>query len=82
MIAVGVWQRRRLGRWLEDAPLARAGMLGAFGAVVLGVVANDSGATFLIIGTIGMLGIVAFAYSRYAAGAPETNRSVPARPVP
>jgi hypothetical protein len=67
MIAVGVWQRRRLARWLEDAPLARAGMTGAFGAVVLGVVANDSGATFLIIGTIGMLGIVAFAYSRYAS---------------
>ena len=63
----GVWQRRRLDRWLEDAPLARAGMIGAFGAVVLGVVANDSGATFLIIGTIGMLGIVAFAYSRHAA---------------
>ena len=74
MIAVGVWQRRRLGRWLDDAPLARAGMLGAFGAVVLGVVANDSGATFLMIGTIGMLGIVAFACSRYAAECPNGRR--------
>ena len=67
MIALAVWQRRRLERWLADAPLERAGMLGAFGAVVLGVVANDSGATFLVIGTIGMLGVVAFAYSRFAA---------------
>jgi len=82
MIAVGVWQRRRLARWLEDAPLARAGMTGAFGAVVLGVVANDSGATFLIIGTIGMLGIVSFAFSRYAVAAPEAKSSARVRPVP
>ncbi len=68
MIALAIWQRHRLARWLADVPLGRAGMTGAAGAVVLGTIANDSGATLLTIGTIGMLGVVAFAYSRFAVG--------------
>lgn len=72
-IAMAAWQRRRLARWLRPVPLARAGMAGAAGAVILGVVANDSGATFLTIGTIAMLGVVAFAYARHA------ERGAPAR---
>lgn len=50
----------RLGR----APLARAGFAGAAAAVLLGVIANDSGATFLTIGSIGLLGCLAFAWNQ------------------
>ena len=68
MVGVGLVFRRRIASWLADVELARAGMIGAAGAVLLGVVANDSGATFFTIGTIALLGIVSFAYSRHRAG--------------
>jgi hypothetical protein len=66
VIAVAVWQRHRILAWLESAPLERAGLAGASGAVVLGVVANDSGATFLVIGTIALVACVAYAYGQFA----------------
>jgi hypothetical protein len=53
--------RRRLLALLGQAPLARAGFAGAAAAVILGVVANDSGAIFLIIGSIALLGCLSFA---------------------
>lgn len=67
-ITVGIVNRRRVLSWLGHAPLARAGFAGAAAAVLLGVVANDSGATFLIIGTIGLIGCLAFAWSRTGPG--------------
>jgi hypothetical protein len=53
----------RIAAWLEPAPLARAGFIGAAAAVALGVVANDSGATFLIIGSIGLAACLGFAWA-------------------
>ncbi|MGZ5314715.1 MAG: hypothetical protein ACXWFE_02520 [Solirubrobacterales bacterium] len=70
-IAVIAWQRRRVLSWLAPEPLARAGFAGAAGAIVLGTVANDSGAGFLIIGTIAMLGCLAFAFGRQAGSVPD-----------
>lgn len=64
-IAGVVWRRRILG-WLEDAQLARAGYLGAAFSVALGVVANDSGATFFTIGVLGLMACVAFAWGQDA----------------
>lgn len=74
--------RRRIAAWLREAPLERAGMIGAAAAVALGVVANDSGATFFTIGTIALLGILSFAYSRYAAGGPKVSRQAEPEGVP
>ncbi|HET8975002.1 MAG TPA: hypothetical protein VFN15_00110 [Solirubrobacterales bacterium] len=70
-IALVIWQRRRVLSWFAGEPLARAGFAGAAGAVLLGTVANDSGATFLIIGSIALLGCLAFAYGRQADSVPD-----------
>jgi hypothetical protein len=78
MAVAGAVFHRRLAAWLADVPLARAGAIGAGGAVLLGVVANDSGATFFTIGTIALLGIVSFAFSRYAAGGARNRSEGPA----
>lgn len=74
--------RRRIAEWLRWAPFERAGMIGAAAAVALGVVANDSGATFFTIGTIALLGVLSFAYSRYAADGPEVSRPAEPEGVP
>jgi hypothetical protein len=63
-LVVVVVRRRLILGWLAQAPLARAGFAGAGAAVALGIVANDSAATFLTIGTIAMLGCLAFAWSQ------------------
>jgi hypothetical protein len=63
-IAVAVWQRQRILGWLEASPLARAGFAGGAAATVLGVLANDSAATFFTLGTIGLLSCLAFAWSQ------------------
>ena len=62
-IAGLIWHRRILS-WLDDVPLARAGYIGAAFSVALGVVANDSGATFFTIGVTGLMASVAFAWGR------------------
>jgi len=66
VVAAAVVFRHRLGEWLADVPTARAGLVGATGAMLLGIVANDSGALFLIIGAIALLACVAFAYGQHA----------------
>jgi hypothetical protein len=65
-IAVVIWQRRRVLSWLSPEPLVRAGFAGGAGSILLGTVANDSGAAFLIIGTIALLGCLAVAYGVHA----------------
>ena len=67
--------RRRLLAWLADVPAARAGLAGATGAMLLGIVANDSGALFLIIGAIALLACVAFAYAQFARSQAKNGRS-------
>jgi hypothetical protein len=63
-IGLAVAQRRRIDAWLRPAPLARAGLLGACAAVAVGVLVNDSGASFLTLGALALGAAVAFAWSQ------------------
>ena len=63
-IAVAATQWRRLDGWLGAAPVARAGFLGACAAVVVGVLVNDSGATFLVLGSLALGATLAFAWAQ------------------
>jgi hypothetical protein len=47
----GIRSRRRLLSPLEEVPGLRAGLVGAFVAVVVGALTNDSGPMILLIGT-------------------------------
>ena len=67
-VIVAVLNRRRIGVWLAAAPLARAGFAGAAASSALGVVANDSAATFFTVGTLGLIACVAFAWSQRELG--------------
>jgi hypothetical protein len=55
---------RRIDAWLRPAPLARAGFIGACAAVAVGVLVNDSGATFLVLGACGLAAALAYAWSQ------------------
>jgi hypothetical protein len=55
---------RRIDSWLRPAPLARAGFLGACAAVAVGVLVNDSGATFLVLGSLALGATLAFAWAQ------------------
>ncbi len=64
VLAVLAFARRdRLAAWVRDHPAMRAGMLGAAAAVVVGTLANDSGALLLEIGAAYLLVIVGFAWA-------------------
>jgi hypothetical protein len=63
-IAVAATQWRRIDAWLRPAPYARAGMMGAVAAVAVGVFVNDSGATFLVLGSLGLGAALAFAWAQ------------------
>jgi hypothetical protein len=63
-IGVGISRWRRIDAWLRPAPVARAGLIGACAAVALGVLANDSGATFLVLGGLALGAFLAFAWSQ------------------
>ena len=62
LVALGRW--RRIDAWLTQAPNARAGLIGACAAVAVGVIVNDSGATFLTLGAIALGAFLAFAWSQ------------------
>jgi len=66
-VAAARW--RRIDAFLRPAPLVRAGVIGACAAVTAGVLVNDSGATFLVLGTLALGATLAFAWGR----APGTN---------
>jgi hypothetical protein len=68
-IALAGLQWRRIDTWLRPAPFMRAGLIGACGAVAVGVLVNDSGATFLTLGALALGAALAFARAR----APGTN---------
>jgi hypothetical protein len=55
---------RRIDAWLRPEPLARAGFLGACAAVAVGMFVNDSGATFLVLGSLALGATLAFAWAQ------------------
>jgi hypothetical protein len=60
-IAVAISQWRRIDAWLKPFPAARAGLFGACASVAVGVLVNDSGATFLTLGALALGAFLAFA---------------------
>ena len=63
-IALAIGQRRRIDTWLQGAPFARVGVVGACAAVAAGVLVNDSGATFLVLGSLALGAALAFAWAQ------------------
>jgi hypothetical protein len=63
-IGVAIARWRRIDAWLRLAPIARAGLIGACAAVAVGVLVNDSGATFLVLGGLALGAFLAFAWSQ------------------
>jgi hypothetical protein len=63
-ICAAIAQRRRIDAWLGPVPIARAGLLGASVAVAAGVLVNDSGATFLVLGSLALGAFLAFPWSQ------------------
>jgi hypothetical protein len=66
LIAAGLVLRRRIAAWFEGRRAALAGLLGAIAATLVGTLANDSGALFLMIGTGYASLFVAFVWARHA----------------
>ena len=64
LLAVGVWRRRELLAPMDEAPMYRAGITGAFAATVAGALSNDSGTVIVMIGTALLLGAVAYGRAR------------------
>jgi hypothetical protein len=64
LIVAAVFLRRRIASWLAPWPLFRAGLIGAAASVALGTVANDSGATFLTIGSIALTACLVFTWAQ------------------
>jgi hypothetical protein len=68
-IALAASKWRRIDAWLAPVPPARAGLIGACAAVAVGVLVNDSGATFLVLGSLALGATLAFAWAQ-AGGDP------------
>jgi hypothetical protein len=62
-LALALIRRRRIDAWLRQASIARAGLIGASAAVAVGVLVNDSGATFLVLGGIALGAFLAYAWA-------------------
>ncbi|MDX6627274.1 MAG: hypothetical protein QOE56_2263 [Solirubrobacterales bacterium] len=70
LVALAIWQRRRLGKWLRRSPALRAGLIGAVAATAVGTLANDSGALLLEIGAAYLLVFVGFVWADGARSMP------------
>ena len=68
MAAIAVAADRRLAA--RRPRYARAGLIGACAAVAVGVLVNDSGATFLTLGALALGAVLAFAWAQAPAGDP------------
>ena len=79
-IAAAAAQWRRIDAWLEPAPSARAGLIGACAAVAVGVLVNDSGATFLVLGALALGAFLAYAWSQAGELSEVTPAQAGARP--
>ena len=64
VLLAGIARRRAIASWFAGAPPARGALLGSCAAVGVGVLVNDSGASFLVIGTIALAALVAFGWSQ------------------
>ncbi len=71
-LAVAATQWRRIDAWLRPTPAVRAGLVGACAAVIAGVLVNDSGATFLTLGTLALGAALSFAWAQVP---PRTRRT-------
>jgi hypothetical protein len=60
-------RRDRIAAWLEGQPAMRAGLFGALAAVLVGTLANDSGALVLEIGAAYLLAFAGFAWAEAEA---------------
>jgi hypothetical protein len=69
-IGVAAARWRRIDAWLRPAPLAWAGFVGACAAVTVGMFVNDSGATFLVLGSLALGAALAFAWAQAPATDP------------
>jgi hypothetical protein len=63
-IVLAIAQWRRIDSWLTPFPIARAGLIGACAAVAVGVLVNDSGATFLVLGGLALGAFLAYAWAQ------------------
>ncbi len=63
LTVLAVARRERLAAWLDGRPAMRAGLLGALAAVLVGTLANDSGALLLEIGAAYLLVFAGFAWA-------------------
>ena len=63
-VGVAAAQYRRIDAWLRPAPFVRAGVIGACAAVAVGVLVNDSGATFLVLGSLALGAALAFSWAQ------------------
>ena len=63
-IGVAMSRWRTIDAWLRAALIARAGLIGACAAVAVGVLVNDSGATFLVLGSLALGAFLAFAWAQ------------------
>ena len=84
-IGASIARRDRLDGWLRPFPIVRAGLIGACAAVAVGVLVNDSGATFLVLGSLGMGVFLAYAWSqageiRAGERGPTFRRRAPSSP--
>ena len=79
-IAAAAAQWRRVDAWLGPAPSARAGLIGACAAVAVGVLVNDSGATFLVLGALALGAFLAYAWSQAGELSEVTPAQAGARP--
>ena len=55
--------RDRVGGWLSDVPAVRAGLIGALAAVLIGALANDSGALVIEIGGAYLVAFLGFTWA-------------------
>jgi len=66
-VTLAVRRRRSLRRWLRDVPAVEAGLFGALVAIVVGTLANDSGALVLEIGSAYLLAFAGYAWAEAAS---------------
>lgn len=71
-LAFGVWRRRELLAPLDEAPVYKAGIVGAFAATIAGALSNDSGTIIATIGTVLLLCAVAYGRARPRTGPAAT----------
>jgi hypothetical protein len=65
LVGIAAWSSRaRVARWLSGAPAWRAGFAGAAVAILVGTLANDSGALVLVIGAGFLLACLVFAATK------------------